>query len=41
MLELNFNGSNSNKYKIKAIENRAVYTNKIKNNLLSLYYLVA
>ena len=39
--ELEFETSNSKNYKIESIWNSAVYANKAKGHLLSLYYVVA
>ena len=39
--ELEFETSNSKKYKMEAIWNSTVYTNKAESHLLGLYYLVA
>ena len=36
-----FNKGNDKEYKVKAIQNSAVYTKKANGHLLGLYYLIA
>ena len=39
-MKFKFDNGNSKEYKVEAIQNGAVYTNKTKGHLQGLYYLV-
>ena len=41
VIELKFEAGNSKKYKVEAIQDSTIYTNKAKSHLLGFYYLIA